>query len=490
MEVTPAGGAIREHSSSVESSSSEVSDAEVVMTTIDTASYYPIGLYALSTNYANGLGIGKVELEEVNPHLRGGGVENHLGKTTPSSLDRDSNLDLPVLSSQAQHKREKKVIGGRQVIEKSSSFQAEESSKVVESSQSVQQSSSRLVQSSVSSVSSSQKTVSSSSTSLSSDLQSQLWGRERMGTQGLAMLRRGVVIRKGLIGKGALDDNGNQMSEGLTGKVKVFSSQKDQESFTKEQDGQVVEQVSSSSQQETVTSEPAAPQPPNETPAFTPKQVPDESQGLQPESLLPACEVTSSVPHTTEIKQESIKNTLKEIISEIEEAVVSELNEDTTTQVESSPSRTKRTLEKQTSTTTLEETNNVSDAGKPPPACPPLPPHLFTVDRTRPLSLTSDDLAHLFQSVQIAHELNQVLREEKQSSSELFQETQQMVSENTHCLHNFLITIIMPSHYEYDVKTASKAYPRPQTIKKQTLNLTEVLLHSFCQLESFNTGLR
>nr|CAD7203505.1 unnamed protein product [Timema douglasi] len=48
-------------------------------------------------------GIGKVELEEVNPHLRGGKVENHLGKTTPNSPDRDSNLDLPVLSSRAQH---------------------------------------------------------------------------------------------------------------------------------------------------------------------------------------------------------------------------------------------------------------------------------------------------------------------------------------------------------------------------------------------------
>nr|CAD7264832.1 unnamed protein product [Timema shepardi] len=47
--------------------------------------------------------IGKVELEEVNPHLRGGRVENHFGKTTPSSPDRDSNLDLPVLSSLAQH---------------------------------------------------------------------------------------------------------------------------------------------------------------------------------------------------------------------------------------------------------------------------------------------------------------------------------------------------------------------------------------------------
>nr|CAD7201273.1 unnamed protein product [Timema douglasi] len=68
-----------------------------------TASYYPFRLYALSTNYANGLGFGKVELEEVNPHLRGGRVENHLGKTTLSSPDRDSNLDLPALSSRAKH---------------------------------------------------------------------------------------------------------------------------------------------------------------------------------------------------------------------------------------------------------------------------------------------------------------------------------------------------------------------------------------------------
>nr|CAD7427992.1 unnamed protein product [Timema monikensis] len=45
----------------------------------------------------------RVELEEVNPHLRGERVENHLGKNTPSSPDRDSNLDLLVLSSRAQH---------------------------------------------------------------------------------------------------------------------------------------------------------------------------------------------------------------------------------------------------------------------------------------------------------------------------------------------------------------------------------------------------
>nr|CAD7395224.1 unnamed protein product [Timema cristinae] len=56
------------------------------------------------------LGIGKVEIEAVNPHLRGGRVENHLGKTTPSSPDRDSNLDLLILSSRAQH--DKRLTNG------------------------------------------------------------------------------------------------------------------------------------------------------------------------------------------------------------------------------------------------------------------------------------------------------------------------------------------------------------------------------------------
>nr|CAD7257455.1 unnamed protein product [Timema shepardi] len=62
----------------------------------------------LSPNIGNKLAneLGKVKLEEVNPHLRGGRMENHLGPP-PSSPDRDSNLDLPVLSSRAQHdKRE------------------------------------------------------------------------------------------------------------------------------------------------------------------------------------------------------------------------------------------------------------------------------------------------------------------------------------------------------------------------------------------------
>nr|CAD7409949.1 unnamed protein product [Timema poppensis] len=53
-------------------------------------------------NYLDGqiLFYEKVELEEVNPHLRGGREENHSGKTTPSSPERDSNLNL-VLSSRA-----------------------------------------------------------------------------------------------------------------------------------------------------------------------------------------------------------------------------------------------------------------------------------------------------------------------------------------------------------------------------------------------------
>nr|CAD7567445.1 unnamed protein product [Timema californicum] len=66
------------------------------------------------------VGIGKVELEEVNLHLRGGRVENHLGKTTPSSPDRDSNLDLPVLSSRAQHDKRVSQLrhrGGRLDLE-------------------------------------------------------------------------------------------------------------------------------------------------------------------------------------------------------------------------------------------------------------------------------------------------------------------------------------------------------------------------------------
>nr|CAD7423473.1 unnamed protein product [Timema monikensis] len=66
--------------------------------------------------------IGKVELEVVNPHLYGGRVENHLRKTTPSSSDRYSNLDLPVLSSRAQHDKRVSQLrhrGGIPIIDNS-----------------------------------------------------------------------------------------------------------------------------------------------------------------------------------------------------------------------------------------------------------------------------------------------------------------------------------------------------------------------------------
>nr|CAD7267452.1 unnamed protein product [Timema shepardi] len=46
---------------------------------------------------------GGLNLKDVNPHLYGGRVENHLGKTTPSSPDRDLNLNLPILDSPAEH---------------------------------------------------------------------------------------------------------------------------------------------------------------------------------------------------------------------------------------------------------------------------------------------------------------------------------------------------------------------------------------------------
>nr|CAD7256096.1 unnamed protein product [Timema shepardi] len=55
----------------------------------------------IASTFSTRPGLGKVELEVVNPHLRGERVENDLGKTTPSSPNRDSNRDLPVLSSRA-----------------------------------------------------------------------------------------------------------------------------------------------------------------------------------------------------------------------------------------------------------------------------------------------------------------------------------------------------------------------------------------------------
>nr|CAD7398236.1 unnamed protein product [Timema poppensis] len=44
-----------------------------------------------------------VSAKEVNPNFREGRVEKPLRKNHPSSSERDSNLDLPVLGSLAQH---------------------------------------------------------------------------------------------------------------------------------------------------------------------------------------------------------------------------------------------------------------------------------------------------------------------------------------------------------------------------------------------------
>nr|CAD7569582.1 unnamed protein product [Timema californicum] len=45
----------------------------------------------------------RLDIEVVNTYFRGGRVENHSGKTIPSSPERDSDLDLTILDSLSQH---------------------------------------------------------------------------------------------------------------------------------------------------------------------------------------------------------------------------------------------------------------------------------------------------------------------------------------------------------------------------------------------------
>nr|CAD7263756.1 unnamed protein product [Timema shepardi] len=71
-----------------------------------------------------------VEKRKLNPHLRGGRVENHLGKTTLSSPDRDSNLDFPILGGRAQHDKRVNQLrhrGGDGFLDCLSSHWAEQS---------------------------------------------------------------------------------------------------------------------------------------------------------------------------------------------------------------------------------------------------------------------------------------------------------------------------------------------------------------------------
>nr|CAD7578640.1 unnamed protein product [Timema californicum] len=85
-------------------------DPTEIRTSISPSSAVGLNTTSALANYATEAGIGKVELEEVNPHVRGWRVENHLGTPLPSSTDRDSNLDLPILSSRAQHDKREFVV--------------------------------------------------------------------------------------------------------------------------------------------------------------------------------------------------------------------------------------------------------------------------------------------------------------------------------------------------------------------------------------------
>ncbi|XP_047120955.1 uncharacterized protein LOC124804602 isoform X3 [Schistocerca piceifrons] len=275
-------------------------------------------------------------------------------------------------SMEASSSEERREVGGRQILEKKSSVEQSESSHVVEASSSTRRlESSSVIQSSVSSVSSSvssQKVVSSSSVGIESSQDE------------------------------PLDDNGNQVAEAPPPQqqqppaVTSYSREVTQESFVCEQDGQVVEQHSSVSQQESSSgggdeggggggekektvqleleapplSPPAAGEPdqPRQEAQQLEAQQPDQQTPQQPEQEAPPQEQQPE-SQPAEIHQESIKNTLKEIISEIEEAVVSEVASDstaapqqakpTTAEETKPPISGKKTLEKQTSTTSLEE---------------------------------------------------------------------------------------------------------------------------------------
>ncbi|CAG2061705.1 unnamed protein product, partial [Timema podura] len=63
----------------------------------------PVHGIRISTNYANGLGMGKVEFRGSEPAFVWRESAKSLGENHPSSLNRDLNLNLPVLGSLAQY---------------------------------------------------------------------------------------------------------------------------------------------------------------------------------------------------------------------------------------------------------------------------------------------------------------------------------------------------------------------------------------------------
>nr|CAD7195100.1 unnamed protein product [Timema douglasi] len=72
--------------------------------------------------------LGIVGLEEMDPHLREGRVEHHLGKTIPSSPDRDSNLDIPVLRSRVSTRQSHSLFEYKREKERESLLDREEKS--------------------------------------------------------------------------------------------------------------------------------------------------------------------------------------------------------------------------------------------------------------------------------------------------------------------------------------------------------------------------
>nr|CAD7256925.1 unnamed protein product [Timema shepardi] len=59
----------------------------------------PVNETAMMSSVPGTTGLGRLYLEEIYPHVRGRGVENHFGKTTLSTLDRELSFDLTVIGS-------------------------------------------------------------------------------------------------------------------------------------------------------------------------------------------------------------------------------------------------------------------------------------------------------------------------------------------------------------------------------------------------------
>nr|CAD7432967.1 unnamed protein product [Timema monikensis] len=62
-------------------------------------------LYTHVKTYASELGMKKLNLQEVYPHLSEARVKTHFGKNILSTLDRDSNPNLPAICNIVQHER-------------------------------------------------------------------------------------------------------------------------------------------------------------------------------------------------------------------------------------------------------------------------------------------------------------------------------------------------------------------------------------------------